>query len=128
MIKISKFTRNDSPDAEEDTLTDHDCSSVREAFTHFDQSAHFIIARCSDDKEYAGMLFGVRRVNNRVAEVAFETVEPGKQTTGMCWQFKGQLIDPVGSGWRVLFAREETPLKKPAAPKAEEPKPEEARS
>ena len=116
MIKITKFTVK--PDAPEDQIEEFDCATVTEACKHFDQEANSLVARCQNDGEYFGMLFGVRRPNDIVAAAAIENIEPGAIIDGtMIWQFKGQLVD--GAGWRVIFGREPTKLQKPKLPPAE---------
>ena len=109
MIRISKFTaKNDAP---EDSITDHECPTVADTVQHFDQEANSIVARCSDDREYLGMLFCVRRANDPVVEADAAKVAPGESFTTFVWEFKGQLTD--GPGWRLIFGREPKRYQRP---------------
>ena len=112
-IKITKFTVK--PDAPEDQVEEFDCETIAKACEHFDDKANSLVARCSNDAEYFGVLFGVGRPNRAVIEAAIKDVEPGAIVDDvMQWEFKGHLTD--GQGWRVIFGRDPKRVQKPKLP------------
>jgi hypothetical protein len=114
MIRVARFTMNDTG---EDSITDHECATVKDAVALFDQSATSMIVRCDNDRDYLGILFGMRKANDPIVEADAAKAAPGEKFQTRVWEFKGQLTD--GPGWRLIYGRDPKVFQKPAA---EEPK------
>jgi hypothetical protein len=100
MIKINKMLAADRPGES------FECESIVDAMGLFDNESKFIVARCSADEEFLGLMgAAVKRAQTAASMGVGDAV--------WVWMAVMQLAD--GGGWRVVFEQQQALTQQGAA-------------